>query len=48
MKDRTLYEDKNKEIFEQAVDFERVAFSVMGKVLIMATKDQKDEFVSNF
>ena len=47
--DRTLYEDKIKEIFEPMIDFRRVAFSVMGKkYYLMATKDQRDEFVLIF
>ncbi len=47
--DRTLYEDKIKEIFEPMIDFRRVAFSVMGKkYYLMATQDQRNEFVSIF
>ena len=32
--DRTLYENKIKEIFEPMIDFRRVAASVMGKNII--------------
>ena len=48
-KDRSLYEDKIKEIFEPMIDFRRVAASVMGKkYYLMATEDQRAEFVFNF
>ena len=47
--DRSLYEDKIKEIFEPMIDFRRVAASVMGKkYYLMATKDQRAEFVLIF
>ena len=48
-KDRSLYEDKIKEIFEPMIDFRRVAASVMGKkYYLMATEDQRAEFVLIF
>tara|TARA_Y200000002_G_scaffold125899_1_gene103480 strand:+ start:8127 stop:8753 length:627 start_codon:yes stop_codon:yes gene_type:complete len=48
-KDRSLYEDKIKEIFEPMIDFRRVAASVMGKkYYLMATEDQRAEFVFIF
>ena len=48
-KDRILYEDKIKEIFEPMIDFRRVAASVMGKkYYLMATEDQRAEFVFIF
>ena len=47
--DRSLYEDKIKEIFEPMIDFRRVAASVMGKkYYLMATEDQRAEFVLIF
>ena len=48
-KDRSLYEDKIKEIFEPMIDFRRVAASVMGKkYYLMASEDQRAEFVLIF
>lgn len=48
-KDRSLYEDKIKEIFEPMIDFRRVAASVMGKkYYLMASKTQRAEFVLIF
>ena len=47
--DRTLYEDKIKEIFEPMIDFRRVAASVMGKkYYLLATKEERAEFVLIF
>ena len=46
---RTLYEDKIKEIFEPMIDFRRVAASVMGKkYYLLATKEERAEFVLIF
>ena len=46
---RTVYEDKIKEIFEPMIDFRRVAASVMGKkYYLLASKDQRLEFVLIF
>ena len=46
---RTVYEDKIKEIFEPMIDFRRVAASVMGKkYYLLASKDQRSEFVLIF
>lgn len=48
-KDRSLYEDKIKEIFEPMIDFRRVAASVMGKkYYLMASETQRAEFVLIF
>ena len=48
-KDRSLYEDKIKEIFEPMIDFRRVAASVMGKkYYLMASKDERAKFVNIF
>ena len=47
--DRTLYEEKIKEIFEPMIDFRRVAASVMGKkYYLLATKEERAEFVLIF
>ena len=47
--DRTLYENKIKEIFEPMIDFRRVAASVMGKkYYLLATKEERAEFVLIF
>ena len=47
--DRTLYENKIKEIFEPMIDFKRVAASVMGKkYYLLATKEERAEFVLIF
>ena len=47
--DRSLYEDKIKEIFEPMIDFRRVAASVMGKkYYLMASETQRAEFVLIF
>ena len=46
---RTIYEDKIKEIFEPMIDFRRVAASVMGKkYYLLASKNQRSEFVLIF
>ncbi len=46
---RTLYEEKIKEIFEPMIDFRRVAASVMGKkYYLLATKEERAEFVLIF
>ena len=46
---RTVYEDKIKEIFEPMIDFRRVAASVMGKkYYLLASKNQRSEFVLIF
>ena len=46
---RTLYENKIKEIFEPMIDFRRVAASVMGKkYYLLATKEERAEFVLIF
>ena len=48
-KDRSLYEDKIKEIFEPMIDFRRVAASVMGKkYYLLASETQRAEFVLIF
>ena len=48
-KDRALYEEKIKEIFEPMIDFRRVAASVMGKkYYLLATKEERAEFVLIF
>lgn len=48
-KDRSLYEDKIKEIFEPMIDFRRVAASVMGKkYYLMASEIERAEFVIIF
>ena len=47
--DRTLYEQKIKDIFEPMIDFRRVAASVMGKkYYLLATKDERSKFVEIF
>ena len=47
--DRSLYEDKIKEIVEPMIDFRRVAASVMGKkYYLMASETQRAEFVLIF
>ena len=47
--DRSLYEQKIKDIFEPMIDFRRVAASVMGKkYYLLATKEQRTEFVEIF
>ena len=47
--DRSLYEQKIKDIFEPMIDFRRVAASVMGKkYYLMATKDERSQFVEIF
>ena len=46
---RTVYENKIKEIFEPMIDFRRVAASVMGKkYYLLASKNQRSEFVLIF
>ena len=48
-KDRSLYEDKIKEIFEPMIDFRRVAATVMGKKYYLeSSKEQRAEFVVIF
>ena len=47
--DRSLYEQKIKDIFEPMIDFRRVAASVMGKkYYLLASKDERSEFVLIF
>ena len=47
--DRSLYEQKIKDIFEPMIDFRRVAASVMGKkYYLLATKDERSQFVEIF
>jgi len=47
--DRSLYEQKIKDIFEPMIDFRRVAASVMGKkYYLLATKDERTQFVEIF
>ena len=47
--DRSLYEQKIKDIFEPMIDFRRVAASVMGKkYYLLASKDERSEFVIIF
>ena len=47
--DRSLYEQKIKDIFEPMIDFRRVAASVMGKkYYLLATKDERSKFVEIF
>jgi len=49
LKDRHLYEQKIKEIFEPMIDFRRVAATVMGKKYYLASsKEQRAEFVVIF
>lgn len=46
---RTLYEQKIKDIFEPMIDFRRVSASVMGKkYYLLATPEQRTEFVEIF
>ena len=46
---RSLYEQKIKDIFEPMIDFRRVAASVMGKkYYLLATKDERSQFVEIF
>ena len=46
---RTLYEQKIKDIFEPMIDFRRVSASVMGKkYYLLATPKQRTEFVEIF
>ena len=46
---RTLYEQKIKDIFEPMIDFRRVSASVMGKkYYLLATPEQRAEFVEIF
>ena len=48
-KDRQLYEQKIKEIFEPMIDFRRVAATVMGKKYYLASsKEQRARFVVIF
>ena len=47
--DRSLYEQKIKDIFEPMIDFRRVAASVMGKkYYLLASKEERSEFVIIF
>ena len=47
--DRSLYEQKIKDIFEPMIDFRRVAASVMGKkYYLLASQDERAEFVLIF
>ena len=47
--DRSLYEQKIKDIFEPMIDFRRVAASVMGKkYYLLASKSERSEFVIIF
>jgi phospholipid transport system substrate-binding protein len=47
--DRSLYEQKIKDIFEPMIDFRRVAASVMGKkYYLLASQDERSEFVFIF
>jgi phospholipid transport system substrate-binding protein len=47
--DRSLYEQKIKDIFEPMIDFRRVAASVMGKkYYLLASQDERSEFVLIF
>ena len=47
--DRSLYEQKIKDIFEPMIDFRRVAASVMGKkYYLLASKGERSEFVLIF
>jgi len=47
--DRSLYEQKIKDIFEPMIDFRRVAASVMGKkYYLLASKEERSEFVVIF
>ena len=47
--DRSLYEQKIKDIFEPMIDFRRVAASVMGKkYYLLASKEERTEFVVIF
>ena len=46
---RTLYEQKIKDIFEPMIDFRRVSASVMGKkYYLLATPEQRTKFVEIF
>ena len=47
--DRSLYEQKIKDIFEPMIDFKLVAASVMGKkYYLLASKEERSEFVVIF
>ena len=47
--DRSLYEQKIKDIFEPMIDFRRVAASVMGKkYYLLASQSERSEFVLIF
>jgi phospholipid transport system substrate-binding protein len=47
--DRSLYEQKIKDIFEPMIDFRRVSASVMGKkYYLLASKGERSEFVIIF
>lgn len=48
-KDRDLFEDRIKEIFEPMIDFRLIAATVMGKkYYLQATKQERVEFISIF